>query len=1390
MNKEGLSSDKSLDKQSVDSSKVLKKSVKQKIVKSPSKLSADPYKTLEQDLSEYPSDKPKPKVFKKPVKQKIDKSPSKLSIISSKVSKKLNENKKITKISLTLFFIGFLILGAMAYEYSRSPEKQLKLGADIESVLISQDGKTSYIKLKAGSFEEITKVKFIFKGEEEYIYSTSEGVKEISIPYKKGFLDWLFGRQFQSIYNYMINIVDLNLDDFRKIDEVDVVFEYKTKAGEEIITPVLDTQKPIVTTRTMGSGGGGGSSSGGGGGGGSGSGSESGGGGCSPSKTCANYPRQCGTGLSDGCNDNLDCSNNCGNESYCYTEEGVATNICIDNSITCVDSDGLDYSIKGNVTTNTFVEDECLNPQEITEYYCYYNDNEFEARSETGNCENGCLDGRCLGIVCLDNNECDDNLFCNGEEICNPVFGCQSRTPIDCNDSISCTVDSCNENADNCDNTPDDNLCPDNTCYEPICSKASGCNEIAVANGGNDESCQSPDYCDGSGTCVSDSVCGNNIIESGETCDGTDLNGNDCTTLGLGFTGGTLACLGDCFDYDTTECTDGKTGTCNDDTDCNSNICGQGICNLITGECGTNYSPSTEICRASAGICDVAETCTGDSLICPTDSFEPNETPCITEESILNRLIAFFQSLFGASPLAGDPGVCQSGQCVPTCIPQTCLGLGYECETYDDGCGNTLDCGTCGVDDICSNHQCIPVGESCSTDIECDDGDSCTQDTCDTNINKCFNSPLDPDNSQDCCSDLSHPWTANGAQSNCCGDDSGEDSPYEITERSCSDESDNDCDGDTDRADSDCAGSPLLDISISTDKNNYETDELISLTSSQTIEASLSKDAIPSNLERIDSDLRTGAGLPEYVGGEVIVKFKEKIDIQEKTFIRKVGAFLKNTVGINSAYIESDKNSIDKLLDKHEAKGSEKVFEPTSSGIEDEFDRFIKLKVKDTEKAIKDIEKDINVEYAVPNYISYVSLTPNDALYSEQWAHQITEAEAGWDIETGDSNIVIAIIDTGVHYTHEDLSGNMLGDCTDGCPTGTGYDFVHLNLNEYNGWKFYPDEDYTFPDNNPSDYHGHGTHCAGIASAITNNGIGVAGVCQNCKIMPVRAGFAIIHPIFGGVGVLEDDDIVNAIKYAADNGADVISMSFGGPTYKPLTENIVNYAHSKGVTLVAAAGNSRHEFVQSTKSYPASYDNVISVAATAIDDTKTFYSYFGPWIDVAAPGGDSYKDSMILSTVPKVGILNSSSGYKSLQGTSMAAPYVAGLVGLILSKNPSFTNEEIRTILKQSADPLSNSDYYVGAGRVNVEKAVQIDSLPNIMPEIVLPTNKASFSSKDTIDIIASAEGSSYTLSYGQGVYPNSWTEIESGLIVNNKVNTQWIPSSLSGEYAIKRRKI
>ncbi|MFC0189347.1 S8 family peptidase [Fictibacillus aquaticus] len=306
----------------------------------------------------------------------------------------------------------------------------------------------------------------------------------------------------------------------------------------------------------------------------------------------------------------------------------------------------------------------------------------------------------------------------------------------------------------------------------------------------------------------------------------------------------------------------------------------------------------------------------------------------------------------------------------------------------------------------------------------------------------------------------------------------------------------------------------------------------------------------------------------------------------------------------------------------------------------------------DVEGAIADYKKNKDVEYVEPNYTYHASWTPNDTYYSSyQYAPQKVGAPSAWDITRGSSTTKVAILDTGVDYNHPDLAGKVI----------KGYDYID------NDW-------------DPMDLNDHGTHCAGITAAATNNSRGIAGMAPNVSIYAVRVLDA------NGSGSLSG--IANGIYHAADNGAKVISLSLGGPSGSTSLSNAINYAVSKGAVVVAAAGNES----TSAPSYPAYYSNTIAVAATDSADRLASFSNYGSWVDVAAPGVD------ILSTVP-------GGYYAYMSGTSMATPLVAGVAGLLASQGRSASN--IRAAIENTATKISGTGTYFSKGRVNAANAVR-----------------------------------------------------------------------------------
>jgi len=503
----------------------------------------------------------------------------------------------------------------------------------------------------------------------------------------------------------------------------------------------------------------------------------------------------------------------------------------------------------------------------------------------------------------------------------------------------------------------------------------------------------------------------------------------------------------------------------------------------------------------------------------------------------------------------------------------------------------------------------------------------------------------------------------------------------------------------------------------------------------------------------------------KFIPGEFIVKFKSGVNFE-------VGSNQENKciVGITT---------VDLLGEQYNVLTLEKIFSfkeissINTEGLPNIY-KYTVPKDSDILSIVKEYNKDPNVEYAEPNYIYHTFNIPNDPYFDEQWALNQSndcdiDAPEAWAIETGNSDLKIAVIDSGVDYNHEDLESNIwynsdeipdneIDDDNNGFIDDViGFDFVDIdtNLYESEGFELLSYEDYTDDDNDPMDVLGHGTHCAGIIGGVGNNGIGISGVCWNCSIMPVRAGFKVIYNGKTS-GLLESDDIAKAIYYSVYNDADVISMSFGAGSSSDIIRDAINYASDNGVILVASAGNDN----KVSKNYPAGLECVIAVAASNETDKEASFSNYGPWIDVTAPGVD------IISTIPD-------NQYDRKSGTSMACPIIAGMVGLIISKKSDFTKDEILTILHSSTDPVSSSKY-IGIGRINAFKAIQRE----MSPIAKLDPSLDGATVNRLVDVYGTANGSSFhnfSLYVGEGVYPTSWVEItNSSIQVSNDILAIW----------------
>lgn len=304
------------------------------------------------------------------------------------------------------------------------------------------------------------------------------------------------------------------------------------------------------------------------------------------------------------------------------------------------------------------------------------------------------------------------------------------------------------------------------------------------------------------------------------------------------------------------------------------------------------------------------------------------------------------------------------------------------------------------------------------------------------------------------------------------------------------------------------------------------------------------------------------------------------------------------------------------------------------------------------------------VEFAVPNGVKTSIDTPNDPGFSQQWDMPRIQAPEAWSIAKGSDSVKVAVIDSGVDYNHQDLAQHVI----------KGKDFFNN-------------------DDDPMDDCGHGTHVAGTVGAVTNNGIGVAGVNWNVKILAVKA-----LGVYGAQCAGNDSGIIQAIHYAADNGAKVMNLSIGGNSPCGAYQEAMTYAKNAGVTVIVAAGNSNTD---ASSSSPANCSDVMTVGARGLSDARASYSNYGSLVVISAPGGDAppcTSANCIYSTWPN-------NQYKAISGTSMAAPHVAGAAGLLLSVDPSLSPDRVKSILISTSDTIA-ADRNIGP-RLNLLKAVQ-----------------------------------------------------------------------------------
>jgi thermitase len=529
------------------------------------------------------------------------------------------------------------------------------------------------------------------------------------------------------------------------------------------------------------------------------------------------------------------------------------------------------------------------------------------------------------------------------------------------------------------------------------------------------------------------------------------------------------------------------------------------------------------------------------------------------------------------------------------------------------------------------------------------------------------------------------------------------------------------------------------------------------------------------------------------------VSFAQTIEKNNKN--RLIVKF-KSSIGVEYSIPKSDKKFNHEKLDHINKKN--KVQSIILSGNKKKKDTYILNfdSNQDIDHLIKQYNNSNLFEYVEPDFIGVgggkkaaLQDTPNDTYFSRQFGlyndgtfsqspatnDADIDMELGWDIEQGDESIIVAILDTGIKLEHPEFNGRLWINSNE---TINGIDDDNNGyIDDINGW------DFANNDNNPTDDYGHGTNVTGIIGANSNNNLGYSGVDHNCKLM---------------IGKILDQNNsgyyswwTDAIYYAVDNGAKIINMSVGGSGYSSSMKDAIDYAYNNGVTVVACMMNENNN----TTFYPAGYQNTIAVGSTNPNDERstpffwspTSGSNYGNHIDVVAPGNYIYGLDY-----------QSNTNYNSYWGgTSQATPLVAGISSLLLAQDPNRTPDDIRSILRNTAeDQVGNAsedivgyDNYYGYGRVNAYQALLQSSLstdefantinlsifPNPISNFVTISSKTAFKSILIRNILSTEIfriENSYNLNslkldftnFETGVYIVSILSIDGDLIVSKKI--------------------
>ena len=447
----------------------------------------------------------------------------------------------------------------------------------------------------------------------------------------------------------------------------------------------------------------------------------------------------------------------------------------------------------------------------------------------------------------------------------------------------------------------------------------------------------------------------------------------------------------------------------------------------------------------------------------------------------------------------------------------------------------------------------------------------------------------------------------------------------------------------------------------------------------------------------------------------------------------------------------------------------------------------------DAKAVAEEFSRDPNLEFAEPNYYVHMSAVPNDPSYAtKQWHLNNTgqtggtpgadiDAQLAWDANQGSTSVVIGIVDSGIDLDHPDIVNNLWIN-TGEIPNNGIDDDLNGKIDDYYGWDFVSDDKTPEPVPGVGANDGviHGTHVAGIVSAVTNNSVGVAGVSWTSKVMAVK--------ILDNNGDSTTTRAINGMKYAVDNGAQIINCSFGTEgVYSSSFDSIVDYIYGLDGLIVAAAGNNDRD-IDVIKESPVCNDRgankVLGVASTDDDDLKSGFSNYGAtYVDVSAPG------SSIYSTYFDNGVAPFNVAYGTASGTSMSAPVVSGIAALLKSQNSTLTNVQLTQALRDSTDDVGLGST-MGTGRVNARAALAL-VIGTASPTAALTSPANNTTIYGNVTVIGSATGenfSYYKLEYGSGDSPSTWTTFASSesQVFANTLGT-FAPAGLAyGTYSLK----